>query len=193
MVKRRAAAAGLPPSTCCHTFRATGITAYRARAADRGARVAEDDEALRPDGGHRHRRRDRTYRHLNEDEEHSPEAAGVPFVSPATVCRWRSPGVAVGPGGDPGGAGQAAGALVRRVLDRCPHLLRVPGRPTLAGNLHAPVCAARLRLVAQPLYQPSVPRPMNPLLASPCIGLSRRCASTPNSKFTFPRSSTPRP
>lgn len=28
MVKRRAAAAGLPDSICCHTFRATGITAY---------------------------------------------------------------------------------------------------------------------------------------------------------------------
>ena len=28
MIKRRAAAPGLPPSTCCHTFRATGITAY---------------------------------------------------------------------------------------------------------------------------------------------------------------------
>ena len=28
MIKRRAAAAGLPHSTCCHTFRATGITAY---------------------------------------------------------------------------------------------------------------------------------------------------------------------
>jgi integrase/recombinase XerD len=28
MVKRRAVAAGLPSSTCCHTFRATGITAY---------------------------------------------------------------------------------------------------------------------------------------------------------------------
>ena len=28
MIKRRAMAAGLPPSTCCHTFRATGITAY---------------------------------------------------------------------------------------------------------------------------------------------------------------------
>jgi len=28
MVKRRAVAAGLPYSTCCHTFRATGITAY---------------------------------------------------------------------------------------------------------------------------------------------------------------------
>jgi integrase/recombinase XerD len=28
MVKRRAMAAGLPFSTCCHTFRATGITAY---------------------------------------------------------------------------------------------------------------------------------------------------------------------
>ena len=42
-------------------------------------------------------------------------------------------------------------------------------------------------------YQPSVARPMNPLLASPCSGLSRRCASTPNSKFTLPCSSTPRP
>ncbi|MBX9678903.1 MAG: site-specific integrase [Gemmataceae bacterium] len=28
MIKRRALAAGLPASTCCHTFRATGITAY---------------------------------------------------------------------------------------------------------------------------------------------------------------------
>ena len=28
MIKRRAMAAGLPSSTCCHTFRATGITAY---------------------------------------------------------------------------------------------------------------------------------------------------------------------
>ena len=28
MIKRRPAAAGLPPSTCCHTFRATGIKAY---------------------------------------------------------------------------------------------------------------------------------------------------------------------
>jgi integrase/recombinase XerD len=28
MIKRRAAAGGVPDSTCCHTFRATGITAY---------------------------------------------------------------------------------------------------------------------------------------------------------------------
>jgi integrase len=28
MIKRRAAAAGLPETICCHTFRATGITAY---------------------------------------------------------------------------------------------------------------------------------------------------------------------
>jgi site-specific recombinase XerD len=28
VVKRRGKAIGLPPSTCCHTFRATGITAY---------------------------------------------------------------------------------------------------------------------------------------------------------------------
>ena len=38
----------------------------RARAADRGARVSEDDEALRPDGGHGDRRRDRAYRDLTE-------------------------------------------------------------------------------------------------------------------------------
>src|SRR5207247_2965005 len=28
MIKRRSDDAGLPSSTCCHTFRATGITAY---------------------------------------------------------------------------------------------------------------------------------------------------------------------
>jgi integrase/recombinase XerD len=28
MIKRRAKAAGLPYSTCCHTFSATGITTY---------------------------------------------------------------------------------------------------------------------------------------------------------------------
>ncbi len=28
MIKRRAEEAGLPSSTCCYTFRATGITAY---------------------------------------------------------------------------------------------------------------------------------------------------------------------
>lgn len=28
MIKRRVRAAGLPPSTCCHTFRATGITVF---------------------------------------------------------------------------------------------------------------------------------------------------------------------
>lgn len=28
MIKRRAGEAGLSPSVCCHTFRATGITAY---------------------------------------------------------------------------------------------------------------------------------------------------------------------
>ena len=28
MIKRRARDSGLPPNICCHTFRATGITAY---------------------------------------------------------------------------------------------------------------------------------------------------------------------
>ena len=76
MIKRRAAAAGLPPSTCCHTFRATGGSRPicrtgdpRARAADRGTRVAEDDEALRPHGGQGDNRRDRAYRDLSEEED----------------------------------------------------------------------------------------------------------------------------
>ncbi len=54
MIKRRAKAAALPYSTCCHTFRATGITTYmpkrrhaRACAADRCARVAAHHEAVR--------------------------------------------------------------------------------------------------------------------------------------------------
>ena len=38
----------------------------RARAADRRPRVAEDDEAVRPDGGRDHARRDRTHRDLGE-------------------------------------------------------------------------------------------------------------------------------
>ena len=36
----------------------------RTRAADRRARLPENDEALRPDGGHNHRRRDRAHRDL---------------------------------------------------------------------------------------------------------------------------------
>ena len=76
MIKRRAAAAGLPASTCCHTFRATGVTAYlsnggtleRAQQIGR-ARVSEDDEALRPDGGHGDGRRDRAHRDLKPPGE----------------------------------------------------------------------------------------------------------------------------
>lgn len=63
MVKRRAVAAGLPSSTCCHTFRATGITAYlenggddRESAGDRGASVAADNQTLRPHGRRNHAR-----------------------------------------------------------------------------------------------------------------------------------------
>ena len=87
MIKRRAAAADLPPSTCCHTFRATGITVYlsnggdaRARATDRRACLPEDDEALRPDGGHDHRRRDRAHRDLGGGRPaRRPRPAGRPF------------------------------------------------------------------------------------------------------------------
>ena len=53
MIKRRAAAAGLPPSTCCHTFRATGITAYLSNGGRSSARS-------RSRGTHRRRRRSST-------------------------------------------------------------------------------------------------------------------------------------
>ena len=56
MIKRRAAAAGLPPSTCCHTFRATGsrrtcrtVGYWSTLSRSRGTR--RDDEALRSDHG----------------------------------------------------------------------------------------------------------------------------------------------
>ena len=41
-------------------------------------------------------------------------------------------------------------------------------------------------------YQPSEARPSTPLEVPPNIGLSRRCASTPSSKFRLSRSSTRR-
>ncbi len=52
MIKRRAAAADLPASTCCHTFRATGITAYLSNGGtlEHAQRIA----------GHRLRRRRRS-------------------------------------------------------------------------------------------------------------------------------------
>ena len=58
----------------------------RARATDRRPRVAEDDEALRPDGGHRHGRRDRAHRDLKGGA--CPRACG--FQPSATVSGGRS-------------------------------------------------------------------------------------------------------
>jgi integrase/recombinase XerD len=53
MVKRRARAAGLPAAICCHTFRATGITAYLENGGTiekaqqiAAQRVAEDDQVV---------------------------------------------------------------------------------------------------------------------------------------------------
>ena len=41
MIKRRAAGAALPYSTCCHTFRATGITTYPTKRRNARARAAD--------------------------------------------------------------------------------------------------------------------------------------------------------
>jgi integrase len=56
MIRRRAVAAGIAEAICCHTFRATGITAYLANG---GAREPAHDQALRPYEGTAHPRRDR--------------------------------------------------------------------------------------------------------------------------------------
>ena len=101
MIKRRPAAAGLPPSTCCHTFRGDwdhGVLVERgnprARAADRGARVTEDDEALRPDRGQGDRRRDRAYRDLNGCR--SCRTAVGPRRCGTTAARWGGWGIRAG-------------------------------------------------------------------------------------------------
>ena len=62
----------------------------RARATDRRPLVAEDDEAVRPDGGHDHARRDRTHRDLERPGGRSGEGAGRPafFRSPPAVERF---------------------------------------------------------------------------------------------------------
>ena len=129
-----------------------------------------------------------------------------PFFSKAlrAADRCWPPGVAVGPGGgirEAQGSGRGAGAPSDRPLpasaprSKVVQRSRATSMPRCADRVKAlgGSSPARLRLVAQPLYQPSVPRPMNPLLAWPCVDISRRCASTPSSKFTFLRSSTPRP
>ena len=71
MIKRRAAAAGAAGDDVLPHVSGDGHHGVpvergdaRARAADRRPRVAEDDEAVRPDGGHDHARRDRTHRDL---------------------------------------------------------------------------------------------------------------------------------
>ena len=72
MIKRRAKAAGLSEDICCHTFRATGITAYlegggtiEHAQADRQPRIAQDDQALRPHQRPDRPRRDREDQDLN--------------------------------------------------------------------------------------------------------------------------------
>ena len=83
MIKRRASAAGLPASTWLPHVSGDGDHGVpvergdaRARATDRRPLVAEDDEAVRPDGGHDLARRDRTHRDLGETRRAGPVKAG---------------------------------------------------------------------------------------------------------------------
>ena len=107
MIKRRASAAGsavvdvLPhvPGDGHHGVSVERGDA-RARPTDCRACVAEDDEAVRPDGGHGHARRDRTHRDLTERERARPgwhtrrsrcrrSGAGVGSSTPGAVVRCR--------------------------------------------------------------------------------------------------------
>ena len=88
MIKRRAEGAGIQTPICCHTFRATGITAYLEQRRDAGEgpadgrpRVAEDDQALRPHQRPDHARRGRADRDLTD----GPRV--VPVSAPGTTVR----------------------------------------------------------------------------------------------------------
>ena len=72
---------GSPTRICCHTFRATGITAYLENGgtiekaqADRRPRVAADDQALRP-----HQRRDHARRNRADCDLRRPQRRPRPF------------------------------------------------------------------------------------------------------------------
>src|SRR4051794_8672744 len=97
MIRRRAAAAGISEAIGCHTFRATGITAYLANG---GALVHA--QALRPHEGTAYPGRDRTDQVMKASfrtisvcscgDRGSFEKEAQHF----TTC-IRSPGVSVGP------------------------------------------------------------------------------------------------
>ena len=100
IVKRRAAAAGLPREICCHTFRATGITSFLLNGGeaqqgpeDRQPRVPAHDRALQPHPGRGDARRDRADPDLNTFERRPVRGSGLieqwgSGVQPMTaVCR----------------------------------------------------------------------------------------------------------
>ena len=106
----------------------------RTRAADRRARLPEDDEALRPDGGHDHRRRDRAHRDLGGGRTARRRA-------PRDVRAARRDGRAAR------GRGRHVGFRVARPLDQGVRLRLVPpgggglGRASMARRAHPGRCS----------------------------------------------------
>ena len=132
----------------------------RARAADRRPRVAEDDEAPRPAGGHDDGRRDRAYSDLNGAARRMGGHAvcGRPRTAPGSCDHVEGNSRRRRGGGHPGGGGRAdrGGRLVRRT--GCP----VGGRgrggagPGRGGVLHGGAGRRRVDGVCAPLRR--VPR-----------------------------------
>ena len=103
MIKRRAAAAGLPPSTCCHTFRATGITAYLSNGGtlEHAQRIAghASPKTAKLDGGPP-RRMIGEGRHVEEGRAGDPSGDGDDRLRPPPSASRRG-GQAAGRAGRP--------------------------------------------------------------------------------------------
>ena len=115
---RRRAAAGLPASTCCHTFRATGITAYLSNGGtlEHAQRIAghaspKTTKLYDRTVGHGDCRRDRAYRDLNAVDRRRMKALASRALATAHVVNW--PGIPPSIGEATKNAGTAAHQRIR--------------------------------------------------------------------------------
>ena len=118
----RAVAAAVPPSTCCHTFRATGITAYLSNGGTlehtqqiAGHASPKTTKLYDPDGRHSDGRRDRAHRDLERGRSlrFPAKDAGHMFARLRHVFEDRRTCSAT-----PCGAGRGSTACLRALTER---------------------------------------------------------------------------